>query len=89
MGNTTRQKVRARRFAFSPAAMTSAWQSTYFKDLSLIMTGAVLATVPLVLLFASSGGNWCPESWPVQSRAETTEMQHTVDDRIETEGVKG
>ena len=30
-------------------------QASYFKDLSLIMTGVVLATVPLLLLFAVAG----------------------------------
>lgn len=30
-------------------------QSTHFKDLSLIMTGVVLATVPLVILFVFAG----------------------------------
>lgn len=30
-------------------------QSTHVKDLSLIMTGVVLATVPLVILFVFAG----------------------------------
>lgn len=30
-------------------------QSTHFKDLSLIMSGVVLATVPLVILFVFAG----------------------------------
>ena len=30
-------------------------QGTYFKDMSLIMAGVVLATIPLLVLFAFAG----------------------------------